>query len=146
MNNKKHLSVRWSDLDPNFHLRHSVYYDFAAQQRIEILNSIGLTMQRFQELKIGPVLFREEAVFHREIRLGDEVILEVYLAKINKDASRWTFEHRFVNPEGKLLTTLTVEGSWLDVVQRKLARDLPAELMEAFMNFSKTESFEIPIA
>jgi acyl-CoA thioesterase FadM len=27
----KELSFRWSDLDPNFHVRHSAYYDFGAQ-------------------------------------------------------------------------------------------------------------------
>jgi acyl-CoA thioesterase FadM len=32
----KQLSFRWSDLDPNFHVRHSAYYDFGAQHRIEI--------------------------------------------------------------------------------------------------------------
>jgi acyl-CoA thioester hydrolase len=31
----KQLSFRWSDLDPNFHVRHSAYYDFGAQHRIE---------------------------------------------------------------------------------------------------------------
>lgn len=67
MLNKKQISIRWSDLDPNFHLRHSVFYDFAAQQRVEILNSIGLTMSKFQEMKMGPVIFREEANFRREI-------------------------------------------------------------------------------
>ena len=41
----KELSFRWSDLDPNFHVRHSAYYDFGAQHRIEILESLGLTMK-----------------------------------------------------------------------------------------------------
>ena len=40
----KQLSFRWADLDPNFHLRHSVYYDFGAQHRVEILEQLGLTM------------------------------------------------------------------------------------------------------
>ena len=35
----KEISIRWSDLDPNFHVRHSAYYDFGAQHRIEILES-----------------------------------------------------------------------------------------------------------
>ena len=33
----KEIQVRWSDLDPNFHLRHSVYYDWGAYCRIEFL-------------------------------------------------------------------------------------------------------------
>jgi acyl-CoA thioester hydrolase len=36
----KQLSFRWSDLDPNFHVRHSAY-DFGAQHRIEILEVLA---------------------------------------------------------------------------------------------------------
>ena len=72
--NKK-LSIRWADLDPNFHLRHSVYYDFGAEQRVEILEANGLTLKFMQENHLGPVLFREECIFRREIRLGDEVFI-----------------------------------------------------------------------
>ncbi len=141
--NKKHISIRWSDLDPNFHMRHSVFYDFCAQQRIEILGSLGLTMEKFKELQIGPVIFREEAVFRREIKLGDQIVLEVYLSKMKADASKWSFEHRFVNADGKLMATVTVDGSWLDVVQRKLAREIPDVLLSAFVDFPKTEGFEL---
>ena len=34
----KTISLRWADLDPNFHLRHSVYYDLGSQQRVEVLD------------------------------------------------------------------------------------------------------------
>ena len=30
---KQNLQVRWADLDPNGHVRHSVYYDYGAQIR-----------------------------------------------------------------------------------------------------------------
>ncbi len=143
--NKKHISIRWSDLDPNFHMRHSVFYDFCAQQRIEILGSLGLTMDKFKELKMGPVIFREEAVFRREIKLGDQITLEVYLSKMKADASKWSFEHRFVNDQGKLMATVTVDGSWLDVVERKLAREIPQVLLTAFVDFPKTEGFELVV-
>ena len=54
----KEISIRWSDLDPNFHLRHSAYYDFGAQHRIEILEEQGLTLRVMQQGHFGPVLFR----------------------------------------------------------------------------------------
>ena len=56
----KQISFRWSDLDPNFHVRHSAYYDFGAQHRIEILEELGLTLRVMQTQGFGPVLFREE--------------------------------------------------------------------------------------
>jgi acyl-CoA thioester hydrolase len=39
----------------------TVYYDFA-QHRIEILESLGLTMSVMQTQGFGPILFREECV------------------------------------------------------------------------------------
>jgi acyl-CoA thioester hydrolase len=143
MINKKQISIRWSDLDPNFHLRHSVFYDFAAQQRVEILSSIGLTMSKFQEMKMGPVIFREEAIFRREIKMGDQITLEVYLSKMSADGTKWSFEHRFMNDAGKLMATLHVDGSWIDIVARKLYKDIPQDLLQSFIDFPRTDNFEM---
>lgn len=143
MLNKKQISIRWSDLDPNFHLRHSVFYDFAAQQRVEILSSIGLTMSKFQEMKMGPVIFREEAIFRREIKMGDHITLEVYLSKMSVDGTKWSFEHRFMNDAGKLMATLHVDGSWIDIVARKLYKDIPQDLLQSFIDFPRTDNFEM---
>ena len=62
------LQIRWSDLDPNFHLRHSVYYDWAAMCRMEFLTRNGLTPALMQQMQFGPIIFREEAVFRKEIQ------------------------------------------------------------------------------
>ena len=35
------ITIRWSDLDPNGHVRHSVYYDFGAQARLSFLQQNG---------------------------------------------------------------------------------------------------------
>ena len=38
------IQIRWADLDPNFHLRHSVYYDYGAYCRIGFFEEF---VQRF---------------------------------------------------------------------------------------------------
>src|SRR5690606_37176633 len=132
---RKYVSVRWSDLDPNFHLRHSVYYDYAAQRRIEILHAMGLTPQIMHEQHFGPVLFREECVFKREIRFGDEVIITAKLASMKPDASRWSIQHEFLSPAHKQLAVLTVDGAWMDTQLRKLASPIPALVLQVFSVF-----------
>src|SRR5258708_30725480 len=104
----KTLSLRWSDLDPNFHLRHSVYYDFGAQQRIEILEGHGMNTKLMHELHFGPILFREECVFKKEIRLSDTVILTAKLANARPDGSRWSIVHEFLSAQGRPFAILTV--------------------------------------
>src|SRR5882672_5621414 len=104
----KIISIRWADIDPNFHMRHSVYYDFGAQQRIEIIESLGLTLRLMQEQNFGPILFREECVFKKEIRLSDTITTHAKLAERNADVSRWTIQHEFISCDDKICAILTL--------------------------------------
>src|SRR6202451_1009142 len=117
----KPIDIRWADLDPNFHLRHSVYYDYGAYCRVSFLEENGLTNRLMQELHIGPILFREEAVFRREIRLGDVLKIDLEVLKSRKDFSRWTIRHQFIKEENTLAAVVTVEGAWINTLARKLA-------------------------
>jgi acyl-CoA thioester hydrolase len=138
---EKKISLRWADIDPNFHLRHSVYYDLGAEQRIEILEAEGLTLKYMKQHHIGPVIFREECIFRREIQLGDDVRLTAKVAKLKPDASRWSIEHEFLRADNKLLATLTVEGAWIDTSLRKLASPIPQLVIDVFNAFPKAENF-----
>ena len=141
-NSDQPLSLRWSDLDPNFHLRHSVYYDFATQQRFAILQKLGLTTKTMQEQHFGPVIFREECVFKKEVRLHDTVFVTTKIAKMRADGARWTIQHQFVSAEGRLYAILTVEGDWFDTQARKLASPAPPIVLEVLNALPKTEDFE----
>ena len=137
----KQLSFRWADLDPNFHFRHSVYYDFAAQHRVEILNSLGLTMKAFQTQHFGPVLFREECIFRKEIKLNDSIFIHTKVAKMRADASRWSITHEFRNEEDQLCAALTVDGAWMDTKLRKLVNPVPEIAIQALASIPKSEDF-----
>jgi acyl-CoA thioester hydrolase len=135
------IQVRWSDLDPNFHVRHSVYYDWGAFCRIEFLNEYELTSQLMQELQFGPILFREECVFRKEIRSGDEIKMSLQLIRSRKDFSRWSIQHQITKADGTLCAVLTVDGAWMDVVRRKLSSP-PEKVHEVFDAMPKGEQFE----
>ena len=74
---RQKIQVRWSDLDPNGHVRHSVYYDYGAQIRIAYLQQLGFDIAWMSRNGLGPVLFREEAKFHRELNSGDELVVDL---------------------------------------------------------------------
>jgi acyl-CoA thioester hydrolase len=135
------IQLRWSDLDPNFHIRHSVYYDWGAFVRVEFLNEYGLTSHVMQELKFGPILFREECVFRKEIRSGDEIKMNLQLVRSKKDFSRWSIQHQITKADGPLCAVLTVDGAWMDVVRRKLASP-PEKVCEVFARMPKGDGFE----
>jgi acyl-CoA thioester hydrolase len=138
---KRDIQIRWSDIDANFHLRHSVYYDWGAFCRMEFLTEQGLGMKEMMKLKIGPILFREEAVFRKEIHYGDAVTMNLRLLRSKKDFSRWSFQHQVFKNGDTLCAVITVDGAWMDVVQRKLASP-PEEVHHAFEKIPLAEGFE----
>jgi acyl-CoA thioester hydrolase len=137
----REIQLRWSDLDPNFHLRHSVYYDWGALARIEFFYAHGLTAELMTRLHFGPILFREECVFRKEIRLGDKIKINLAILKARKDYSRWTIQHEIVKNENIVSAILTVDGAFLDTVKRKLSIP-PPQVSEAFSQIKTAESFQ----
>lgn len=138
----KTISLRWSDLDPNFHLRHSSYYDLAAQERIDILHQYGITIHVMKSENVGPVLFKEQCEFKREIHIDSKIHILTKLLKMKRDGSFWIIQHEFLSEENKLHALLKVEGSWIDVIKRKLARPVPSVIYSGLDAFPKTEDFE----
>lgn len=134
------VQIRWSDLDPNIHLRHSVYYDWGAFCRIAFLTNRGLSTEVMNQLQIGPILFREECIFRREIRLGDTVTINLKLLKAKRDFARWSIVHEIVKNGDTTSAVLTVEGAWLDIARRKLSTP-PPKVNEVFSLMDKADDF-----
>ena len=120
-------TIRWAELDPNGHMRHSAYADFAADQRVQWLASLGYDVRRFAELRLGPILFREETQFRKELRGGERIRVDGVVTAATPDGARWTILHTIYNSEGQVAATVTVDGAWLDLDRRKLTVP-PAEL------------------
>jgi acyl-CoA thioester hydrolase len=135
------VQIRWSDIDPNFHLRHSVYYDWAAYCRVSFLSQFGLTMSVMQQLHFGPILFREECVFRKEIKMGDEITISLKLLKSRRDYSRWSIQHEIVKNKETAAALVTVDGAWLNVIERKLTPP-PATVVDVFSKMPLTEPFQ----
>ena len=134
------IQLRWSDLDPNFHVRHSVYYDWAAQCRVTFLEKYGLSTELMQQLHIGPILFREECVFKREIRSGDRINVDLALVKARRDFSRWTIQHTIKKNEETIGAVITIDGAWIDTVARKLSSP-PQVAADIFAQMPPAENF-----
>ncbi len=134
------LQMRWSDMDPNFHVRHSVYYDFGAQLRTEFLFSHGLNAAVMTKQRFGPVLFREEAIFRRELRYGDDLRMNIELTAMRRDGSRFNIRHQILKGEEEVCATVTVEGAWIDLDRRKLT--VPPDIArEVFEQMPRPEDF-----
>ncbi|MBX2980689.1 MAG: thioesterase family protein [Flavobacteriales bacterium] len=138
---RSRINLRWADIDANFHLRHSVFYDLCAQQRMDALTTLGIGMAQMKEHHFGPVLFREECTFRREIKLDDEVYLELRLRYVSADHARFSFEHEFLKADGTHCARMVVEGAWMDTRLRKLCAP-PEHLLVALDHLPRSAEFK----
>jgi acyl-CoA thioester hydrolase len=138
----KKIEIRWADLDPNFHVLHSKYYDFGAYCRMAFLVEHGVTPELIQQYHIAPIIFREECLFRKEIRFGDEVTVTLMLDKVSGDHRKWTMVHELWKQEDTIAAIITVDGAWMDTVLRKLATP-PAAFMNGIDLIPKTAQFRV---
>ncbi|RTL55931.1 MAG: thioesterase [Sphingobacteriales bacterium] len=136
----KHVTIRWSDLDPNFHVRHSVYYDWGAYVRMCYLNETGLTPQLLLQHHLGPILFREEAIFKKEIHFNDVIQVNLQMRSATASGDRWNLQHELKNENGTLHAIINIDGAWMDTSTRKLTAP-PEKFLEQFLAIPKTETF-----
>lgn len=136
----KKMEIRWADLDPNFHVLHSKYYDFGAYCRMSFLTEHGITAALMVAENIGPIIFREECLFKKEIRFGDTVEVFLKLDKCNNDASRWTMLHEIWINGNSLAALITIDGAWIDTRLRKLAKP-PEAYKTGLLMIPKSENF-----
>lgn len=132
--------VLWSQIDANMHLRHSAYADFAAQARLSLLEQVGLDARQFLSLGIGPILFREELLYHREIGPNDTVKVTCEMTRCKSDASRWSIKHEIFRGDGTKSATVLVDGAWIDTRKRKLT-GLTPDLLGKFNAIPRSDDF-----
>lgn len=136
----KSLEIRWSDMDPNFHVLHSKYYDFGAYCRMSFFTENGITPERLQQYHIGPIIFREECIFRKEIRFGDQVSISLFMSKCTRNYGRWTLNHEIRKNGETLAAIITLDGAWMDTLHRKMAIP-PPEFGNCFNAIPKVADF-----
>ncbi len=137
----KTYEVTWADLDPNRHMRHSVYNDYAAHTRVAMFADHGFSISRIAEQGLGPILFREETRFQKEIRLSEVITVKCAVKKMREDGSRWTFLHEIFKENKEKAADIIVDGAWLDLNRRKLGTPTE-EMMKVINTFPRTEDFK----
>ncbi len=135
--------IRWADLDPNGHMRHTAYGDLCAATRFAYLESLGFTMKKFSELKIGPVIFNENVHYLSEILPGDKARVNIRVKGLSEDGRKWKMLHEIYRlSDGKLSATLEISGAWFDLLKRKVTFP-PNILQEKIKSIPRTEDFEV---
>jgi acyl-CoA thioester hydrolase len=138
---EREYEIRWVDLDPNGHMRHSAYLDYGAQIRLGFLAEHGLDMARMAKLGIGPVLFREEIRYTAEIRGGENIRVALELTGVSRNRRHWRMRHRILKVDGKEAAVIEVQGAWLDLRARRITEP-PEEVMAMVEDMPRAADFE----
>lgn len=132
--------VIWAQMDANRHLRHSAYADYCAQARSNMLKKLGLSLEKFAKDQIGPILFREELIYYREILLDEYIQVTVEMTKYNPVNSRFSFRHEIYRSDGTKCAVVHVDGAWMDLNKRKLTV-LPDDWKSILENVPKSDDY-----
>ncbi|MFT4576178.1 MAG: acyl-CoA thioester hydrolase [Polaribacter sp.] len=135
------FKTRWSDFDANRHLRHTAYNDYAAEVRLRYFKQQGFTMSNFAADNLGPILFKEETSFFKEILMGADITINLKLKAVSGKTERWKLLHHFFNEKGELAAEIMVYGAWIDLEKRKLAIPSP-KFNNLFSSLEKTADYE----
>ncbi len=118
----KTFELRWADVDANLHVMHSRYYELGAHCRMSFLIEHGITIELLQQLKLGPILFREECIFRKEIHAGEMIYVNMMLSKCKRDGSRWSARHELKKADGTIAAIINADLAWMDLTERKLTK------------------------
>jgi acyl-CoA thioester hydrolase len=141
MSFKVTFPTKWSDFDPNRHMRHTAYNEYAAEVRIRYFAEHHFSIEEFTKHNIGPILFTEETSFRKEIHIGEDISVNIKLSGLSKNNERWKIIHEVFNEAGKLSAVIKVYGAWIDLTKRKLTVP-PEEAQHLFFNAVKSDDYE----
>lgn len=138
---EKTLHVSWNHLDANGHMANTAYLDMAVDVRFLYFTSCGFSPAEFLASGIGPVLRRDEVDYFRELRMLQPVRVNLLLAGLSEDASRFRLVNEFRRGDGELCARLSSQGGWLDIKARKLVAP-PEKLRDSLLGLERAEGYQ----
>jgi acyl-CoA thioester hydrolase len=133
--------VGWAQTDANAHMRNTAFLDLCVDTRFMYFAQQGVAAE-FERLRVGPVIFRDEVDYFRELRLLESVRVTLALCGLSEDGSRFRLRNELFAADGTLAARVTSNGAWLNLVTRKLTP--PPESVAAVLAAAPhTDDFEV---
>ena len=131
----------WANFDANSHMRHTAYNDYAAEVRSRFFSEQGFSLTEFAKHNIGPILFSENTKFYREIKLGEDITVNLIFIGASEKFERFKFKHQIIKANGDVSAEISIYGAWIDLAKRKLTTP-PEDMIDIFDKLEKVIDFE----
>lgn len=136
----KTLYAGWGDRDFNAHMRNTAYLDKSGDVRMMFFAEHGFPMGEFMKLRLGPVVMDDRLEYFKEVRLLEAVTVDLQLAGLSDDGSRFLLVNEFRRGDGRLAARVSSAGGWLHLAERRLCAPPPA-LRAALAQLARTADF-----
>lgn len=139
---EKTFQVAWSHLDANGHMANTAYLDIVVDVRFQYFASRGFPPEAFRERRIGPVVRRDEVDYYRELNLLQPVRVNMLLAGLSEDASRFRLAHEIRREDGELAARVSTLAGIFSLDTRRLVAP-PEPLADALRALDRAEDFSV---
>jgi acyl-CoA thioester hydrolase len=136
----KEFVVGWGDLDANNHMRNTAYLEVAATARFAYFSELGFPASRFRELHFGPIAFKDEVEYVRELMLLEKFTVNFLQDGMNRNGSVFRIVNEFLNARGERTALVKTSGAWLNLTERKI-QPPPPEIIAAMQALPKTATY-----
>ncbi|MCB0270997.1 MAG: acyl-CoA thioesterase, partial [Calditrichaeota bacterium] len=137
----KEYEIRWCDVDPNMHMRHTVIGDITDHIRGVYFEQHDISFQKLREMMVGPVLLQYSVRFLREVMMYEKVLVEFQIKSLSRDLRKFRFYHRIYKMDGQIAAEVEVFGAWMDLVKRKIT--VPPDLVRGVLDHAPmADNFE----
>ena len=130
----------WADLDPNAHMRHTAYNDYAAQVRVGLFDELSLPLAELVASGYGPVLFHEDTSFKKEVFMNERITVDCAALAFRKDLKIWKFRQQVWKQNGDLACVIIATGAFMSLKERKVVVP-PQKIVDMLESIPKTEDF-----
>ena len=137
---EKNFQVSWAQLDANGHMANTSYLAAVVDVRFMYFESKGFAPGDWVKHRIGPVVRSDVIDYFRELRLLEPYRINMLLAGLSDDCSRFRFRNEIFRADGELAARVTSLGGMLDLAARKLVPP-PDALAAAIRALDRSDDF-----
>ncbi len=110
--------IRWNEMDANGHVNNMYYQSYFDEARFDMFMKSGMDFDLMRSDGIGPVLYRAEFDYLRELKHPDEAVIRSWMEP-PKDNRAVIHQELLRRSDGKLVCKAKMHGMFFDFKNRK---------------------------
>lgn len=130
------------DFDCDGRFRGATCLERAKDVRLIFFAEQGYPYDVFRKQRLMPLVLKERLDYQRDIELLDEYKINLSLAGLSPDGSRFMLRCEFLRSDGKAAARITSTCGWLDANLQKLTPP-PQPLITALQELPMTTDYQV---